>query len=99
VNLGNRNQDLIWSFQHNYNTPSPPTSTSEPRESNGNEEDRVYYATSMFRQRKDEQLERGFLQKSVVLLSKEPLLNFQQLIIFIVGNQFFEKGGLYSNKP
>eukprot|EP01117_Protostelium_nocturnum_P013886 TRINITY_DN5228_c0_g1_i1.p1 TRINITY_DN5228_c0_g1~~TRINITY_DN5228_c0_g1_i1.p1 ORF type:complete len:597 (+),score=226.84 TRINITY_DN5228_c0_g1_i1:525-2315(+) len=94
VNLSNRKQDLIWSFQHEFEGNSHEISTKSTSE----EPKEVYYATCMFRQEKDESNQRGFLQKSIVLVSLEPLNSFHQLIAFIVGTQFFQLGEIVLEK-
>jgi len=93
VNLSSRKQDLIWSFQHEFE------GNSDEKASKSSEETKeVYYATCMFRQEKDESIERGFLQKSIVLVSLEPLTSFHQLMVFIVGTQFFQLGEIVFEK-
>uniref|UniRef100_A0A6B2L0S0 UDENN domain-containing protein n=1 Tax=Arcella intermedia TaxID=1963864 RepID=A0A6B2L0S0_9EUKA len=50
------------------------------------------YGFVFFRQEKDSSISRGYLQKSVVLVSPHPYINLFTKVIGIVGPMYFEKG-------
>ncbi|GBG33705.1 Protein DENND6A [Hondaea fermentalgiana] len=61
------------------------------RAKNSLEEDFVY-CSAFFRQIKDKTLKRGYFQKSVVLVSRNPFTSFLEDCTFVVGPLFFEFG-------
>ncbi|EGG15703.1 hypothetical protein DFA_10545 [Cavenderia fasciculata] len=60
-----------------------------------NQETRLYdyqYGYVFFRQEKNDRIERGYLQRSVVLLSDEPFVGLYKKVIEVVGPLYFQFG-------
>mmetsp|Transcript_16897 Transcript_16897/g.23515 ORF Transcript_16897/g.23515 Transcript_16897/m.23515 type:complete len:626 (+) Transcript_16897:40-1917(+) len=90
----NGSQDMLFSFKHKRisNPNMEPTDTSSPNPENSSKTNTDYFGYVYFRQQKDPSKQRGYMQKSVVLLTDHGNHPLYERVIHIVAPLFFQFG-------
>tara|TARA_R110002050_G_scaffold170977_5_gene302948 strand:+ start:830 stop:1384 length:555 start_codon:yes stop_codon:yes gene_type:complete len=67
-----------------------PSSAAAKKKSRMTTGQRYYYAYVYFTQKKDSRCKRGYLQKSLVLITKRPYIGLYKKVVKNIGHHFFE---------
>jgi hypothetical protein len=91
--LGQQNADIIFSFRYPATlvTPSGPAH-ADPAVREKRLVDHFQYGFVFFRQKKDPAAKRGWLQRSLVVLTDHPYLSLWKPLLQQMGPSFFDVG-------